>query len=47
MTLWFEWKKPVQSGNTLNPEDTESITDDNSLCSRSNHHWHIKFLSYR
>ena len=43
MTLWFEWKKPVKSGNTLNPEDTEGITDNNYFYTRSNHHWHINF----
>ena len=29
MTLWLEWKKPVKSVNTLNPEDAEGNTDDN------------------
>ena len=31
MTLWFEWKKPVKSVNTLNPEDAEGNTDDNYI----------------
>ena len=43
MTLGFEWKKPVKSGNTLNTEDTEGITDNNYFYTRSNHHWNINF----
>ena len=31
MTLWFQWKKPVRSVNTLNPEDAEGNTDDNYI----------------